>query len=330
MDDRFENTQYIYRLLNIKGVGPAKVHAIWRAANDISCDIDDLLKNKQLSAKFLKPDQLAQFHANKNLFDEVYSRLEREGIQTINVFEESYPLRLKSTLGDKAPLLLTYLGNRSLLDKKSVGFCGSRKASPKGILTASDCSDQLARHGININSGYATGIDMTTHRAAFESGGTTTIILPEGILNFRVKKQIEDVWDWERACVLSEFFPSLPWSVQNAMQRNTTICALSQVMILIEAGATGGSIEAGKTSLKLNIPLLAPTYEGMPDSAVGNRLLLEQGAHKIHKSKSTGRANLDAVLEYLSKRSEVRYDYTQQEAQMVMERDQLNLFSGDK
>jgi DNA processing protein len=330
MQNYYKNTEYIYRLLNVKGIGPAKVHAIWRASEGRSCGLEGPLNDKTFVSKLLNSEQVMQLQKNEDITSEVFSRLKQENVQIINFFEEDYPIRLKSILGDKAPLLLTFAGNRSLLDKKSVGFCGSRKASPKGVATASDCADQLSRYGINVNSGYATGIDMTTHRAALESGGTTTIVLPEGIFNFRIKKQIEDVWNWEKVCVVSEFFPGLPWSVRNAMQRNTTICALSQIMILIEAGATGGSIEAGKTSLNLNIPLLAPIYEGMPESAVGNRQLLDQGAFRIHKSKNTGRAKLDAVFDYLARRSEIRYDYSPQEAQMVREQDQLNLFAGDK
>jgi DNA processing protein len=331
MKDISKNTQTIFSLLNIKGIGPAKIHSIWREAERNKYHLSDLLPEKHIVDKLLKPEHINQLNNNEEIIKNVFSRIETESIQVINYFEEDYPLRLKTLLGEKAPLLLYVKGNRSILEKKSIGFCGSRKASPKGIATANDCAEQLAQKGININSGYATGIDMATHRTALESSGTTTIVLPEGIFHFRIKKDLEDVWDWERVCVISEFLPGIPWSVRNAMQRNTTICSLSLIMILIEAGATGGSIEAGKTALDLGIPLLAPTYEGMPESAVGNRQLLEQGAVSIFRSKTTGRANLNYVLNFLNKRNHVMtYTNFQQEAQMVHENDQLDLFCGEK
>ncbi len=84
------------------------------------------------------------------------------------------------------------------------------------------------------------------------------------------------------------------------MQRNQTICALSRAMILIEAGSSGGSVEAGKTCLKMGIPLFAPVYEGMPDTAKGNQELLGQGARPLLKNRQTNMANATAVLSALS------------------------------
>lgn len=112
-----------------------------------------------------------------------------------------------------------------------------------------------------------------------------------------MKKEIEPVWDWERALVVSEFLPGVPWSAHNAMQRNRTICALSRAMVLIEAGSKGGSIEAGRTCLKLGIPLFASVYGGMPPEATGNRDLLAQGARPLMKIRSTNRANLAPLFD---------------------------------
>ena len=155
----------------------------------------------------------------------------------------------------------------------------------------------VSKQGINVVSGYAAGVDMTTHRAALESGGTTTIVMAEGILHFRVKREVKDVWDWHRALIISQYLPSVPWRVHNAMERNRTICALCKAMVLVEARESGGSIEAGRTCLELGIPLFAPVYEGIPDSAIkGNHILLGQGARYLHKSKTTQMPNLKGVL----------------------------------
>ena len=63
----------------------------------------------------------------------------------------------------------------------------------------------LAGNKINIVSGFAAGVDMNAHRAALAAGGTTTVVLAEGILRFRVKKEIRDLWDENRTLVVSEF-----------------------------------------------------------------------------------------------------------------------------
>jgi DNA processing protein len=81
------------------------------------------------------------------------------------------------------------------------------------------------------------------------------------------------------------------------MQRNRTICGLSRAMILIEARTSGGSIQAGRDCLKLGLPLFAAVYEGMPESATGNDELLNQGARRLMKSRSTNQPNIGPVLE---------------------------------
>ncbi len=289
----------ILRLLETPGIGPAKVTAILDFARKENVNVTTLLENPKEIKGILSEKQIEEFSGNIDRTSSIYEKLEKKGVNLITKTEANYPEKLKTFLGKKAPPLLTLLGNATLLEKVSVGFCGSRKASEKGLITATDCADQLARQDINIISGYAAGVDMAAHRAALECGGTTVLVLCEGILNFNIKKDFKDIWDWERIAVVSEFLPGIPWTVRNAMQRNKTICALSRAMILIESGTKGGSIEAGRASLEMGVPLFAPVYEGMPDSAIGNQELLKKGARPLLKNRSTHRANMKDVFSFV-------------------------------
>jgi len=279
---------YILWLLETSGLGIVKTNSIIETVGH------DLEPNRLQS--ILNKNQFENFLSNEEKVFSDWEQIEENGVNCITILDEDYPERLKTRLQKKAPPLLMVLGNKNLLNKTTAGFCGSRKASEKGIVTARDCADQLARKGINIVSGYATGVDMATHVAALECGGTTTLVLCEGILHFREKRDLKEIWDWERIAVVSEFLPGVPWSVKNAMQRNNTICALTSTMILIESASKGGSIAAGRTCLKMSIPLFAPVYEGMPETATGNRELLGQGARKLYKNAHTNRANLKNVF----------------------------------
>lgn len=292
-----DNISYhLLHLLETPGVGVAKAMSILERLTEKSKSAGNFFSDPRLLRGILNEKQVSEYSANKNKVDELWDRLNDIGVKVISVTDDEYPQRLKTLFGKKAPPLLMVLGNSGLLNKPSTGFCGSRKASEKGLDTAYDCAEQLARREINIISGYAAGVDMAAHRAALESVGTTTLVLCEGILKFHIKREFKDIWDWRRIAVVSEFLPGIPWSVRNAMQRNKTICALSNVMILIEARTTGGSIEAGRESLKMGVPLFAPVYEGMPETATGNQELLKQGARPLHKSRATGRANMREAL----------------------------------
>jgi DNA processing protein len=283
-----ETAFQILRLLETPGVGVVKTNSIIES-------IRGNLEPERLE-KVLGKKALEGYLSNEEKVTAEWLQFQNEDVKCITILDEDYPKQLKNLLQKKAPPLLMVRGNYQLLNKLSVGFCGSRKASDKGIATAKDCADQLAREGVNIVSGYAAGVDMATHKAALECGGTTTLIQCEGILNFRKKRDLKGIWDWDRIAVVSEFLPGVPWSARNAMQRNSTICALTSSMILIESASKGGSIAAGRTCLKMGIPLFAPVYNGMPETAVGNRELLQEGAFKLYKNGKTNRANMGNVF----------------------------------
>ncbi|CAA6603800.1 Putative DNA protecting protein DprA (modular protein) [Rhodospirillaceae bacterium LM-1] len=205
-----------------------------------------------------------------------------------------YPESVLAMLGRKAPLLYAQ-GNLDLLASQGIGFCGSRHASAKGLETAADCAEQAAKDGYVVISGNAAGIDFTAHYSALKAGGTTILVLPEGIDHFRIKKDLQSVWDWKRTLVVSQFEPAAVWKSYRAMERNDMIIALSRAMIVIEAGATGGTLHAGMRTLAVGKPLFVAEYQNIEEIAPGNKMLLEKGGLRLARSRTTGRAYMERV-----------------------------------
>jgi DNA processing protein len=284
-------------LLDAPGVGPGRVRKLlkhWRNTPEVPVMEDRLIES------VLTPAQIAALPECRERVQRHWDELLKHNVRVLSIIDTDYPENLRTALGESAPVLLLCLGNLELLKHVSVGFCGSREASEKGMATARDSAMLLANDKINIVSGFAAGVDMNAHRAALAAGGTTTVVLAEGILRFRVKKEIRDLWDDNRTLVVSEFGPNLPWSVSHAMQRNKTICGLSRAMVLIEARSTGGSIQAGRDCLKMGLPLFAAVYEGSPESARGNEELLHNGAKCLMKSRSRDLPNMTPVLDAIA------------------------------
>lgn len=219
----------------------------------------------------------------------------------IELGESLYPPAVARLLGGKAPARLCCLGNLALLNKPAVGFCGSRKASAKGLGVAADCATQLVKQGLVVASGYAAGVDYTAHMAALEAGGQTIMVLPEGIEHFRIRKNLAEAWDWNRVLVISQFAPSAGWKSFRAMERNLLIIALSRAMIVIEAGSTGGTLHAGKSTLKMGLPLYVVEYGDMPNEAPGNAELLAMGGIAVRKNPRQGTANVEPIMKAASK-----------------------------
>ena len=215
-----------------------------------------------------------------------------------------FPEKISAIFNQKTPDIIQAVGNIDLLKKSGIGFCGSRQASPKGLAVACECVKQLINSGIVTISGYAKGVDMAAHTAALKHGGSTIIVLPEGIQDFKIKKEIAPFWDWERVLVLSQFQSDAPWTVWRAMERNSLIIGLSEAMVVIEAGSTGGTFNAGKTTLKANHPLFVIKYADMT-STPGNEKLIQMGGHPISKSRTTQLPNLSHILATIEPKREI-------------------------
>lgn len=290
----------IYSLYNQKGLGRVKINNLITQAFSIS-NKENININTSIIKELnnLKIEKLDYYQKTK--IKELEDKLKMQ-VNFIDLIDTEYPKEL-NILANNRPTILSCIGNIDLLKAKKIGFCGSRKASEKGHDIAKDISEQVSSKNITVVSGYASGIDMETHYTSLKNGGTTIIVLPEGIKNFKIKRSLKEVWDWKNILVISEFVPDAIWSVNRAMERNATIVALSNIMVLIEARITGGSIDAGYKTLQFNKPLFAPVYDGMPEEASGNTMLLRKGAFPLKKSKETNRANLHQMFEILTSRS---------------------------
>lgn len=229
---------------------------------------------------------------------------DRFDVRTLHKGDGQYPSLLDAVLGRDAPQRLYCIGNLSLLSHPSVGFCGSRKASIKGLDTAADCASQAAESGVVVVSGYAAGVDETAHFQALAKNGSTIIVLPEGISHFRIRRDLREVWDWERVLVVSQFSTEERWQSFRAMARNKVIIGLSDAMIVIEAGETGGTMDAGRSTLRYGQPLFVAQYEEITQDAVGNKYLIELGARPLSRLRSTGRANMTRVWETFGARDD--------------------------
>jgi DNA processing protein len=289
-----EKYDLIYRYLSIKKVGTVQTNKV---LSTLSEPIEPYYLERQLKLS-LDTQQITAFDNQESILNKLDSAFD---VRFLLLSDEHYPVELKKSLSTNTPPILSYIGNIDLLKKRKVGFSGSRKVSDKGIAITRDCVKQLSEKDICIISGYAAGVDFEAHYHAIECGGSTIIVLPEGINGFRIRREMKNVWDWERILVISEFKPNDTWMTNRAMQRNNTIIGLSDIMVVVEAGETGGSYDAGLKTLSMNKCLFVPQYEVIPESAAGNNTLILKGGFPIKKSAGILHANLTKMFELLDK-----------------------------
>ena len=153
------------------------------------------------------------------------------------------------------------LGKRDWLSQPGISLCGSRSAGEGGIEFARRVGGLAAELELPLISGYAKGVDLAGHVACVEAGGHTIAVLAEELGRFRLRRELRAViepWDEVEShlTVVSEFEHNARWTVWRAMKRNALICSLGRILVAIDPGDTGGTIDAVKKAIKCEIPVI--------------------------------------------------------------------------
>ena len=203
----------------------------------------------------------------------------KEGIKTVNFYEEDYPERLKNY--DDSPPVLFYKGNiKNLNNNLNVALVGARDCSFYGENITSLISKEVSINNINVISGMARGIDSCAHRASIESGGYTCGVLGSGvdvIYPSKNKKLYEDIL--QKGCVLSEFIPKTRPYAYNFPLRNRIISGLSDVIIIVEAGDKSGALITAGCALEQGKDVMAVPGSVFSSKSRGTNKLIRDGAH---------------------------------------------------
>jgi len=176
-------------------------------------------------------------------------RVEKLGGQVISRLDGDYPKGLAASLGDAAPPLLFVAGNFDLLHTENAGIVGTRRPSATGVHLAEQCARTFCEAGVPVLSGGAVGVDMVAHEGALRAGGQTVVVLPQGLLTYRVPKELLGATEEGDVLLVSEFSPDAKWSTPGALTRNATIAALCRLVCVIEPGETGGSLGTARHAL---------------------------------------------------------------------------------
>ena len=178
------------------------------------------------------------------------------------------------------PCFLFALGDERLAGRRRVGIVGTRHSSSSGDRIAHQMAAALVRAGAVVVSGMAFGIDAAAHRGALDAGGATIAVLGGGVdmpyppshaaLHERIVRD---------GLVLSEA-PMSSRPVLGAFpKRNRLIAALSETLIVIEAGERSGALITSRIALELGRNVAAvPGPIDSPRHVGSNRLLAEGAA----------------------------------------------------
>jgi DNA processing protein len=178
-----------------------------------------------------------------------------DGIRLVTVLDPDYPENLLA-VHDRPPFV--FVGGRlDDGDARSIAVIGSRRASERGLGTATEIAGHLAECGYAVVSGLAAGIDTAAHLAALTRGGRTIAVLGTGLRrsyppkNAELQRRIT-----AEGAVISQFWPDAPPSRRSFPMRNAVMSGISLATVIVEASATSGARTQARLALAHGRPVL--------------------------------------------------------------------------
>lgn len=223
---------------------------------------------------------------------------EQPGQQLLTIDHPDYPLLLRETVD--APPLLFLRGNASLLGLPQVAMVGSRHPSHGGLAEARAFAAELARAGLVITSGLASGIDGAAHQGALRAGGRTIAVLGTGADRGypREHHRLYDEIAGSGSLLVSEYLPGTPPLAPHFPRRNRIISGLSLGVLVVEATPESGSLITARMAAEQGRLIWALPGSRHHPQARGCLQLIREGATLVTKTKHI-LEDLPALMGYL-------------------------------
>jgi len=218
---------------------------------------------------------------DKEKIDNLKRVVEEKSIQVVNFNDEKYPRNLK--ILEDAPFLIFYKGEIEKLNLGlNISIIGSRNCTNYGLNVTKIISKGLAENNIPVISGLAKGIDAQAHKATIENGGYTCAVLGCGIDIIYPRENTKLYSDIIRnGCIISEFMPGTAPISYNFPTRNRIISALSEIIIVVEAGTKSGSLITVRLALDQGKSIMAVPGSVFSEQSKGTNQLIKEGAEPI-------------------------------------------------
>ena len=194
--------------------------------------------------------------------------------------DDDYPALLRRITGPPAALFVD--GDPGCLWQPQIAVIGSRNPTSGGLEHARDFAATLARQGMTITSGLASGIDSAAHTAALDAGAKTIAVNGTG-LDKVYPASSRGVAERIRAqgAMISELPLGSPPKRRHFPSRNRIISGLSLAVLVIEAGLNSGTLITARKAAEQGRDVFALPGSLHNPMAKGCHRLIREGARLV-------------------------------------------------
>ncbi len=199
----------------------------------------------------------------------------------VSVDDISYPLCLFNI--DTPPAVIYVSGKLPDIDNRlTIGIVGTRSATNYGLKNSYKIAYALSKYGVAVISGGALGVDCASHRGVLAADGVTVCVRGCGI-NYNYLRENAQMREsiTKRGAVISEYPPDEAPRNYYFPARNRIISALSDGVLIIEAGARSGSLITANLALEQGKEVFALLGNNNPQNEGSNNRIKEGSAVPI-------------------------------------------------
>jgi len=218
--------------------------------------------------------------ANPSMVQADLDWLKGDDCYIISLIDPSYPSLLK-TIVDPPPLLYVR-GNVDCLSSSQLAIVGSRNPTPGGKDNAYQFAHDIARRGVVITSGMASGIDAQAHIGALEAGANTIAVCGTGLDRIYPAKHKSLAHQISlQGALVSEFPIGTSPIASNFPRRNRIISGLSLGTLVVEASIKSGTMITAKLAADHCREVFAIPSSIHNPLSEGCHYLIKQGAQLV-------------------------------------------------
>lgn len=168
-----------------------------------------------------------------------------------------------------------------------VAVVGSRRPSPYGEAVAEQLGLELARAGVVVISGLALGIEAAAHRGALNGGGVTVAVMGTGVdvIYPAAHGVLAEAILAAGGALVSQFPDGTSPRRHNFPARNHTMAALSDLVVVVEAGEGSGALITAEAALDLHKEVMAVPGSVFSPLSVGAHALIRDGAGLVQNAR---------------------------------------------
>lgn len=164
---------------------------------------------------------------------------------------------------ENSPILISVLGDPALLGHMGIAVVGTRRPGKSSRKASYRIGIACAKSSRTVVSGLAMGSDTQAHWGAIHGGGKTIAVLPSPLTEIvpkRNRKLAEEIVS-KGGVLISEVLPETRVEPYHFVQRNRLIAALSEWIVVVEAGKKSGTMHTVRMGKALNRHIGVVAYE---------------------------------------------------------------------